>query len=255
MELLAQVVLNNRNGIARDAFVNTFALEKPGASATAQELQDVAFEVSSLYTSQHPATTTQTNPLYTYVGSQVSRTMDDCHVNLYDITGKLQLGAPDAKGRRKPPAHGSPIATRPFTMLAPAYANAAPNQMAVVCTLRSRTALESPVEDGVVRPRARGTGRFYFGPLAENCIVNSATNPTVSDGLRADLTEAIEGLQEDLNARGWALSVWSRTRGMLSVVTSCEVDNALDVIRSRRLRPTVRTKNVFAPVPALALGA
>lgn len=255
MELLAQIVLANQNGITADSFVNTLAIERPEAGpATQEELLDVSAAVHSLFTGAI-SEGVGVAPLGALIGQQVSRTANACTVNLYDISGKLELGAPDENGRRKPPPHGSPIFVDPFTMPPADYPNALPNQMAAVVTLRSRTALESPVEDGAVRPRQRGTGRIYLGPLNEGAVTNNNTNPKVAQRLLDDATAAFEEMQQELNAAGWALSVWSRTRGMLSVVTSVEVDNSFDVIRSRKIKATYRQKRVFAPVPDLALGA
>lgn len=251
--LLATVILPNINGIPKDSFVNTFALETPTEIDPA-DLPFVADAVTSLYTGRE-AGEIMYGQLGDLLGNQVSRAVNAAEVKLYDITGKEQNGAPDENGRVKPPPHGSPIYVDTWTVPTSEGSESLPSQIAAVVTLRSRTALESPVEDGSVRPRQRGTGRFYFGPLNNTAVTGLAGNPIASNRLMNDAVFAVEHMQEQLNSLGYALSVWSRTRGMLSVVTSAECDNALDVIRSRRLKPTVRTKRVLAPVPDLALGA
>lgn len=251
-QFLVTVTLPHTNGLAKDNFVNTFAVEQAAANVDADYLA-VATAFDEFY-AEMPAEGYR--PLGAYLGSSVSRAANACTIKVYDITGKLLAVEDEETGRMKPPPHGSPRHVGYFTMPAVADAQNVPSQIASALTLRGRTALAQLVEDGQERPRQQHSGRVFIGPFNEAAVeyaANGVCRPHPE--FRNDAVYAAEGLQERLNFFDRALAVWSRKRGDLTVVTSVEMDDSFDVIRSRKATPTLRLKRAFNPVPAIGLGA
>lgn len=251
-QLLVTATLTHTNGLVKDNYVNTFAIEKATA-LTEGDYIEAAHEVAEFYTTMPGE---NFRALGAYLGSSISRAASGCVVKTYDITDKL-LAVPDPEtGRPKPPPHGSPKYVAGFTMPAVADAQNVPSQIACALTLRGRTALTELVEDGNERPRQQHSGRLFLGPFNEAAVeyaANGVCRPHPE--FRNDAVYAAENLQERLNAIGMALAVWSRKRGDLTVVTSAEMDDSFDVIRSRKSSATLRLKRAFNPVPDIALGA
>lgn len=232
-----------------ETVVNNFAFHS-AVAIDAAVILDIHNAVAGFYNTL-PATGTRA------VGKYLSPTLDRASASVtirsYDITGIL--GINPATGRPYP--HGSPIAEDNITLTTSDSTDALPSQVACVLTLRGRDAIEQAVEGpGNIRPRQRRTGRLYIGPLniaAETNSVNGHSRPVVT--FRDDLLLAAEELQDALVDGSYAWCVWSRADGAMYPIERVECDDSWDVIRSRKLDPTVRNVRTFTPEPALVLGA
>lgn len=229
-----------------DSAVNTFALHTEGNVSLWDDLDGVEAAVADFYRAVPAGGTAAVG---TYLSSQLNRAANTSRVDLYDITDHLS-GSPA----------GSPKATSFFTLPAAGTPAQLPSQVASVLTLRGRGALLAPVEGPfLTRPRQRLSGRLFIGPLGANA--GEAGTAGVGDFARPEGTFvnnalfAAEALQDALGALGWIWCVWSRTTANVHGITDVSMDNAWDVLRSRKHSPNTRTARVFAPVPSIALGA
>lgn len=195
----------------------------------------------------------QVGTISSYLSGSLSRDGGAVVVRFYDITDRLGYEVVD--GKRRVELHGSPFHQDTLTLNPPTNAASLPAQIASVVTLRGRGAATAPVEGaGGVRPKARHTGRMFIGPLCSVASEGLAT-PRPVQQFRDDAVAAFEGLQDTLTDGVTEHCVWSREAGVLYPIVSAEMDDSFDVIRSRKLKATIRTKRVYAPVPALVLGA
>lgn len=228
---------------------NSFAFHSaiPIDSAT---ILDIHNAVSGFYNN---VGTGQTRAVGAYISPTIDRASASVSIRSYDLSAGL--GINPATGR--PYSHGSPIATDMITLVASGSTDALPTQLCSFLTLRGRNALDQPVEaPGNVRPRQRRTGRIAIGPLNVLAETNVANNSSRPDSVfRQDCLKAAENLQDNLVDGAYAWSVWSRSAGQMFPIERVEMDDSFDVIRSRKLNPTVRDQRTFAPEPALVLGA
>jgi hypothetical protein len=248
-DYLVTVTLDPPSGFAEDAIVNTFTVVSP-TEALSSDLANMANAVRDFYITT-PASFTR--PLSGYLAAHLQR---DTAVNLVKVYGIAdRSGASIANGGTP---MGSPLHTLAFTMPAGGSLDSLPTQVSLVATLRGRFALTNPVEGpGEIRPRQRRSGRLFLGPFNldahDTTGVNQVSRPVLD--LRNLILAAGEKLQDDLNANLLTWAVWSRSQETMYAVTSVEVDDSFDVLRSRQVAPTSRLKRVFAPVPDIALGA
>jgi hypothetical protein len=179
-----------------------------------------------------------------YLSAKLDRTANAVILRMYNLTGNLD-GSP----------HGSPTHLGTLTLGPAISGNSLPAQIASVLTLRGRGAATAAVEGaGGIRPKARHTGRLFLGPLTVNAS-SGGDYPRPTSQFRLDCTAAAEKLQDTMTDGETEWAVWSRREAQMFPVVSVEMDDSFDVIRSRKPKPTVRTARVFAPVPALVLGA
>jgi hypothetical protein len=241
-DLLVTATLEPAAGFDMEAVVNTFAF-RADVPIDAAVVLDIHNAVSQFYSGVAPGATFA---LGGYLNSMISRAVSACSLKMYDITGHLD-GSP----------HGSPIAEDAFTLPAAINPINLPPQAAVVLTLRGRDALEMPVEGALgIRPRQRRSGRLFFGSLnraAADDTANAHSRPAAT--LRTDLMAAAEALQDALVDGDYIWGVWSRTAETILGIERVEVDDSFDVLRSRKLAPSVRQSRTFVPEPALVLGA
>lgn len=225
--------------------VNSFTvLDSTGTDDA--DVDDICAAIRGFYNSYQGGGTLQVSD---FLAPNLSRLANESKIKAYAIPFNLD-GSP----------HGSPVYEESFTLGPSASATAIPPQVASVLTLRGRGALIAPVEvPGVpkpTRPKQRKTGRIYLGPFNTTVMGTSADGVARStEGWRNVVSNAAEELQEALNAIGCIWCVWSRADEQLYGITSVEVDNSFDVLRSRQALPGERVKVAFAPVPSLALGA
>lgn len=259
-DILITATLEDEGGFTDDSIVNSFAFRGPGE---ADELADVLADHVIQFYNSIPAGGAIA-PISSFISSRVTRTAGACTVRGYDITGRLGYLEPGDEGfvigKKRLASHGSPVLEQAFTLGAAADPSNLPAQIANVLTLRARGAEAAPVEGpGDTRPRSRKTGRLYIGPLNNRAAVPgdaSAANFARPDGdFQTTLLQAGEQLQDSANAAGANWCVWSRTDGAMHAVTSVQVDDSWDVIRSRKRKPTVRLTRTFAPVPPVVLAA
>lgn len=91
-------------------------------------------------------------------------------------------------------------------------------------------------------PAARRRGRVFLGPLSSAASeFSAATGHTVPVAARNALVGAGSDLVTSTLAAGSRLAVYSRVDGLSRAVRFVSMDDALDTIRSRGHRPTVRT--------------
>lgn len=227
----------------------SFAVHKPGALVVGDATNVLeAIEGAINFTPAGAA-----DSMTSVFSQSINRAVDSGVAKAFDITDHLD-GSP----------HGSPVAVLPIEADAPAGGSAIASQLAVCITLRARNALAFPVEvppappgePNVQRPRARHSGRMFFGPI--NSFYQGASpdgEPRPGAGTIGILAAGCEAVQEALNAIGFAWCVWSRKNQAMSVIERVEIDDSFDVIRSRKATPLSRTARIFDPVPDLALGA
>jgi hypothetical protein len=242
-DLLVRVTLDPASGFAGDAVVNTFAFKTDVLIDSAVVL-DIHNAVDQFYNAT-PAG--EDAAVKDFLSPQLSRAAGSMKLQMYDITGHLD-GSPA----------GSPIAEDEVTLQAASgTGKSLPPQAAVALTLRGRGAIEQPVEGpGGIRPRQKRTGRIYIGSLMDNATEPGVGTPgRVANTFRNVLTHAAEVLQDSLVDGDYAWCVWSRSNAAMYAIERVECDDSYDVLRSRKLAPTVRTVRTFNPVPSLVLGA
>jgi len=95
-----------------------------------------------------------------------------------------------------------------------------------------------------------------MGPLNRSAETTSGAGISRSSaGWRNVANNACEELQAQMVADDHIWCIWSRSNANVYGVTSSEIDNSFDVLRSRKSLATERAVTTFAAVPALALGA
>lgn len=238
------------------ACVNSFAIHTEGAMDAGKIL--VAFDsVNDFY---EELAAGQTGAVGGYLHSAMSHSANACPLKMYDLTGTLGLDPAKISAKNPnglPYSHGSPVAESTMTLPAAIGAINLPTQTAAVLTLRGRGAIAAPVEGaGDIRPRSRLSGRLFLGSLNLAAVTQNAGSVVRPGGqFMTDVMLAAESMQDQLNAAGMTWCVWSRTSGTMHAVTRVEIDDSLDVLRSRKYPPSVRNERTFVPVPDLALGA
>lgn len=237
MDILCQVNLPHISGFAEDTVVNNFAV-KTAAGWTGDpfdELGEVTIPLAQIYTAANGLG----DKVGSHIGTGISRVAGACTIKLYDLTGHLD-GSP----------HGSPMIQDTFTMPGPGTDTTLPEEVALALTLRASGWAEAAVEvpDGpdagpeVDRPRARHTGKIYFGPFTTDSLVlgtGEKARPTL--GTRTVILDAVERENDNLLASGHTLCVWSRKFAGLVPITDIQIDDAWDTQRRRGPDPTVRT--------------
>lgn len=231
MSKLAVVTLPSVTGLAKDNYVNTWAIAEHVDNVTSD-----AKEASIL---------SALADFYVGMGgifsSAVSRAANACTLKLYDITGHLD-GTP----------HGSPIQLGAFGMPAPAAGIDFPSEVAIAVTLEGTHRADSAVEVGTppVRPKQRHTGRVYLGPLRDTISDHgSPCRPAAAS--MTSIRTAVDTLDNALRAIGtigllpmYSLGVWSRKNATIYPLANVSTDNAFDTQRRRGEASTARTRTV-----------
>jgi len=235
MPILAQVELASVTGIPADNVINTFSFITPAGFQP--QLDQIPNALIDFYNGAN----TGPPPLSTYLSLEMSRAAGAVTIRQYDIAGALS-GGPT----------GSPVRTSQHTLVGNAPALPFPGEVAMVLTLRGTDALSSAVEapDGgdpgtaPDRPRARKTGRIYFGPTTQGGATSGP--PVRPDSVfREALLDAGQRLYSGLAPLGIIWSVWSRADGALRGMTSLQVDDAYDTQRRRGVAATLRETRVL----------
>ena len=91
-----------------------------------------------------------------------------------------------------------------------------------------------------LRPRSSYRGRIYFGPLAQNVVVNETTTnePVVFATVLSDFAAAFKAFLA--SAAGGSWSVFSKRNWVLHPVVAGWVDNRIDTQRRRQQDPDFR---------------
>lgn len=243
-QILAQVTLPSRTGFAKHNCVNTLAIKTPDDwVGDAGDLGEVTTAIANFWIAAPVAN----NKVGTYISSEISRSASACKIRLYDATGK-ESGIPNL---------GSPFAQDSFTLPAANSPASYPSEVACVLTTRVETFASLPVEvdddsdadDRPERPRQRGTGRIYVGPLTvlagDNDLLGSGISRPIAAFTTA-LRDAANRLRDELAVNGHQWCIWSRQAGVFTPVHTVQTDDAWDTQRRRGHDPSVRTSLVVA---------
>lgn len=216
--ILTQVVFEHRSGLPKDRVVNNFvfAVGSTGLPDDAT-LSNLRTDLAGFYNNV-PA---GHNAIAGFISPCMSRATDGVAVKFYDLTGHLD-GSP----------HGSPFATKFFTLLdAVSGAQGMPSEVAVCMSFQCAYGSDPEFGSGT-RPRGRDRGRVYLGPLTKSAAEDSGVNGRVqvSQSFRETVVARAEVLMD--NAEG-AWSVWSRAGATIEPVVKAWVDDAFDTQRRR----------------------
>lgn len=240
--ILADVNLAASSGIVADDVHNTFILEGPVPVQGNTLPLTACFD--SLY-NREGATPINMKPA-SYISRSRTRAVAGCPIRYYDITAHLS-GTP----------HGSPVAVDAITLEGSVGQPPLPDELALVVTLRAPAFEQYPVEapdsgdpgTALDRPRARHSGRVYFGPFESNAL--EAAAPTWHSRplstLQTALLDACEAFSDELSVAGYTWQIWSRVNAATYPVYTIQVDNAWDTQRRRGPRATARTSRVIVP--------
>jgi hypothetical protein len=237
-QVLCEVSLNPVTLFPEDVIVNTFAFEIDAADdITDVDIDGLDAAIHEFYTANIGGTG---RSVESYFGAQLANSRDN---RWYDISGHLS-GTP----------HGSPIRSiHHGRVVGPSNAGSLPAECAAVITLRGDGWQDAAVEaaDGADadtlrdRPRKRRSGRVYIGPLNISAVGQAAGSEDVrlTEAFRGDLLVAAARLQA--SAADLAVphywSVWSRKDAALYPVVQVEADNAVDIVRGRGRKATIRS--------------
>lgn len=216
----AQVTLNRRSGIPRDAVTNswTFLTDSPNAEAVAGSV------------------TTQLELFYAAIRSFLSNTLSQ-EVNANRV--KLYRLTPGQAGPQDD-VLGPPLAQRSWSM-GPTATGSAAAELAVALSFNADIFGISE-EQGTSRPANRRRGRVFIGPLGDNTGVPEPTTNELrpSDGFRNSILDAVMTMNANLAAIAPAIIhvAYSAMDNVTRPIVRYSVDNAYDVQRRRGVRPT-----------------
>lgn len=233
IDVLTTVKLQGASGLPHDVYVNDFAFTgyDTGNPTMADEVTTAIAD--AFYNNAGSTAGVSVGYL---LSPGISRAADGVTVDIYDLTGHLD-GSP----------HGSPIATRSFTLDASGDIYALPEEVAIALSIhgdlsgvveRQPNPAYPPTLPKFFRPAARRRGRLFIGPLALNQAITESGESRVSTQAKTVLTYAATALW-DVFAGGWC--VWSRADETLYSVTGGWVDDAFDTQRRRGDAPLSRT--------------
>ena len=233
--VLAQVVLKHRSGFAEDSVVNTFSIDTAGGVSVAGYGPQLAFALAGFWKNFSDP---DNGPLSDILGAGIVRNVIDHDIKLYNATGKLD-GVANL---------GSPIYTDKFSLVPGMADPVLPEEVAIAMTIRvanfSALQVEAQLDADpqVERPRQRGSGRLYLGPVNGSTVeTDAAGRARVPQFWRDRIGRAAQRLQTQLTANGHQWCVWSRANSAMIPVATVQVDDAFDTQRRRGPRPGVRT--------------
>jgi len=211
---------------------SSFALNYFTASAAA-DLFDVSDLGNKILLSLTTIPAGGTNAPSKYLGTSVSRTANNCHIEGYDITSHL-AGTP----------HGSPIVLGNWTASTALTVGDLPEGCCVVITLQAPYGTDVEFAPGA-RPRARDRGRIYFGPMHGGSFTADANGrAALSTIVRTDLTAWIKAINTFTTAPHtclYNLGVWSRKNAAIKPLQECWVDDRFDYQRKRAGEAATKT--------------
>lgn len=229
------------SGLNEDSVVNTFAFAGAGAH-TAAEAADLCHIVQDLFNAD---TAGAASSLGNLIAGSVSRVANAHTTRAYALTGRQLEGAK----KNDPPTYaGSPIYEETWSLDAVGSVNPAlPQEVALVLTLHGSGAEDQPVEGANnTRPRARRTGRVYYGPF-DSGQLSSSVDPRPTAGLITRVLDASENMHTASVALGNEWGVWSRSNAAHYPMTRISVANDWDTQRRRGSKPTARTSRTVFP--------
>lgn len=232
--VLAQVVLPHLSGLPKDNVVNTFTFTDDGGASSVDPV-DLEVAITNFYGHVAAgATDPSLNSIGKLLSPEISRATP-VDIKLYSLTGHLD-GSP----------HGSPFATRHFTLGAAGSATRLPGEVALCMSFRGDygTADEDVPAGpagppGNVHERARLRGRIYVGPLCATGMGATGADQRLRPSFNAmnTLLEAGKSLRDDPDTK-WV--VWSRTNASVVAVSTIWCDDEFDTQRRRGGKPLSR---------------
>jgi hypothetical protein len=219
-----QVTLQGKTGLAKDRFVNNFAMSKVGA--TDAQIATAAALFPNFYkngpSGGGAALSSKLSPEIATAGHTVK---------VYDLAD---------------PTPRVPRATVSWAFAAALGGTALPSEVAMCLSFQA-----APVSG---QKQARRRGRVYLGPLNTTAMVVGTLSEARPGGTFQDETmRAYLDLAAALNtAAGWDLVVFSPTNtaespGLIAaIIDQVSTDNAFDTQRRRGVAPSARS---FYPVP------
>lgn len=236
---LFQVTIPHVNGIVADGIVNTFVFHHDDDALQITQHAAIAGLLADFYN----GVTGAGNRVREMLANDLSRVAGACTIRQYDV---VDLAGPRKVDGVTVGAMGSPISQSSWTLGAGAAGVSLPSEVACVLTTRvtrsdePALAVEGP---GNIRPRQRGSGRIYIGPLnggTTNDSSSGTSRPGV--GLRNALLDAGVRLRNGARALStparWV--VWSRAAEATLEIDRLEVDDAWDTMRSRGVKASLR---------------
>jgi hypothetical protein len=234
-EILATVVLPHVSGIVADEDENSFVFQTGGSALGLANALEAATVLQRFYNHVGGGAFRVSS----FISPAVSRAVDACRVEYYDISAHLDGSA-----------HGSPILTSTWTLLAPEEDLQLPNEVAGVLTLYGSGRAAAPVSIPnptppplKLRPKQSHTGRLYIGPLTPQALGVVGGECFLGDGFTGQVMAAGRQLIIDTSALEFgdaAWSVWSRKLAMVDLIVGGAMDNAPDTQRRRGVAPTSR---------------
>lgn len=237
-------IFDHDNGLPRDQVCSTIHVNDTDDDL---DLEEAALAFRGFYVN---AASTGRIP-FTWLAT----THDSVYVKVYEVNDQIIDGRlVSASG---PPVHTSEVAVYGGARMSQSNL---PAEVAVCLSMRDTT--------NVTVPKARRTGRIYFGPLNQGVMGEGGglvQRPAAN--LNADLRAAAQGLSTAIAAAGGALVIYSRPFGGRPLterpnrtplaalparaaayysVDQVWVDDAFDTQRRRGERATAKTTTVLA---------
>lgn len=240
---LATVSLNNLDGIGKDGVTWGFAFDNDPTGGTT--VADIGSWLDDFFT-------------HDYGSGQVIHFGSTCLdwanvlVRVYDLAGHLD-GSP----------HGSPVGTsiHDWSLFQPNQ-RASGNQLSAVISYHVTAYAALPTEgptatlptpesaqdygapatfEGTTKPKARGSGRIYFGPIGGDSYAGDTNNNPVltAAAITSFAAAPAAGMAGGTNAHGLTWAVWSRRLASLTGITGGWVDHC---VKTRRLREFVNNQ-------------
>jgi hypothetical protein len=213
-----QIVLPNIDGLAKNEFETSLNFNTTDLDTTGMSPLITAFF--------NTAGTGQTHPIASYIGTQVTRTANQCEIRYYDKTAHLD-GTPS----------GPPYQVDSFTMGAktPGGPNL-PNQCCA--TLSYYDALDA---EGTTRGSNRG--RMFIGPLGPSAVDSfTDDNQVLTTQFGTDLVYGFKNLVDGALALSTpkTIAVWTRKHAGMVPVIGCWVTDQIDTQRRRAYPKSTR---------------
>lgn len=208
----AVVTLPWTSNLPEDVSINTFHFLTTSSPASAGERTEIIGNLVAFYNSDFGAAG---NPLSSFYGSIVSRAVNACTVELFDLA--------DLEPRL-------PVETFQWTLGAGAQSSLLPPEVALCASFQA-----NPVS-GI--PQARRRGRIYLGPFTHPAIT-TAGRPSTS--IIEAAKDAMEGIFDLQAGSGVQWCVYSRIGDAMAAVSNGWVDDEFDTQRRRGRQRTTRT--------------
>jgi hypothetical protein len=212
-------VFQGKTGLPRDRYVNTFHFTRgggwvPGTIADPADFGSFRDEIGERLREFYCEATAGGGRVGELLSPYIER---DFEIRVYDLSNDGPAGGQRTAG----------ITTH--TLPAAVSASSLPLEVAITASFYA----------GTNTPRRRG--RIFLGPLGEGALGAQAEFPTVAEGWRTTLAEAMTRLANEGAGDASVWGVFSPKDNEVRPVTGGWVDNDFDTIRARGPRATSRS--------------